>query len=167
VIRRIPWLAVSVLATLGVLTAHAAPAGQTSREISDGVLRVPLPPGWFGSVGPGTQIASGRAHGVAWILAGNFRFASDCVATHEGTPTLPSGKVLISIGDFVLVRQSLHWPQVSRLHLAQRPIRGRAVSWHVRFAGRAVSLTLQFGSKPNARALQMVNAVLGSVARIR
>lgn len=127
------------------------------------VRAVPLLSGWSGSVGPGVQ----RGHPVAWILVGNFRFAGDYAATHEGAPSVPAGKVLISIGDFVPDGASRHWMRVRRLQLAQRRITARAVSWHVRFAGRAVRLTVRFGTRPSVRTVRLANSVLGSVTRLR
>jgi hypothetical protein len=99
------------------------------------------------------------------MLAGNFRFASNYAGTHEGIPAVPRGKVLIALGDMIPVGRARHWPPVQRLDLSQRPIIKRAVSWHIRFAGRAVSVTVTFGSKPDAHTIGLVGAVLASVSR--
>ncbi len=154
------------LMTLLLAAACRGTAVAATRAVSDGILRVPLPRGWFGSVGPGTQGFAGHPHRVSWMLAGNFSFARDAAA-HEGRPSVPPGKVLLSLGDFVLTGRTLHWRQTKRLHLPPRSIARGAISWHVRFAGRAVSLTVRFGSKPNARTAALVNAVLGSVSRVQ
>ena len=146
------------------LTGSARPAeGQLSFRGSCGpVLCIPAERGWFGSVGPGVT----AGHSAAWLLTGNFRFPADA-AKHEATPSVPRGKALISIGDFPLTGRSLHWPRVQRLRLPQRRLAHRVVSWHVRFAGRAVPLSVHFGSAPNAGSRSLVNARLSAIRRDR
>jgi hypothetical protein len=139
------------------------PSGGTSgigpRSITDGVLRVPVPHGGTGSINPGFQ----RGRPVAWILVGNFRFPADWGTKHrEGTPTVPGDGILVTIGDFIPDGYSSGWPSVRRLHLPSVPAASRVVSWNVRFAGRAVRLSVQFGSVPNAGSRAFANAHLVS-----
>ena len=161
VVKRVALLIAAV--TLGTaLTSSAQPADRrTCRGVAGPALCLPLPRDWFSSVGPG--VVAGRA--AAYLLAGNFRFPDDA-ASHEGPPLVPPHKVLISIGDFPVVGHALHWQHVQHLRLSRSLIAKRAISWHVRFAGRAVSLTVQFGSKPDARSRALVDARLAAVRRI-
>jgi hypothetical protein len=127
------------------------------RSITDGVLRVPVPHGGTGSINPGFQ----RGRSVAWILVGNFRFPADWGAKHrEGTPTVPPNGFLITVGDFIPDAYSSDWPSVQRLHLPSARTASRVVSWNVRFAGRALRLSVQFGSVPNARSRALANELL-------
>jgi hypothetical protein len=149
-------------------SASAAPlslpktGGVGPRSITDGVLRVPVPASGTGSVNPGFQ----RGRRVAWILVANFRFPANWGAKHrEGTPPVPSDGVLVSIGDFIPGSSSSDWPSVRRLHLPSSPTGSRVVSWNVRFAGRALRLSVQFGSVPDERSRSLANALLARVRR--
>jgi hypothetical protein len=156
--------AVALLIALGAfgsaLTDSALPTGNrlTSGRNCGPVLCIPLARGWSGSVGPG--VAGARP--AAWLLAGNFPFPADA-ATHEGTPSVPAGKVLISIGDFPVDSVSLHWPRVARLRLPRSVPTRRIVTWRVRFSGRAVMLSVHFGSKPDPAIRSAANATLSAV----
>ena len=156
--------AVAVLIALGVfgsaLTGSARPAERrlTSGRTCGPVLCIPLARGWFGSVGPG--VASGRP--AAWLLAGNFPFPADAAA-HEGTPSAPAGKVLISIGDFPVDSVSLHWTSVAHLRLPRSVAARRVVAWRVRFSGRAVRLSVHFGSKPDRQMRSSADTTLSAV----
>jgi hypothetical protein len=145
-----------------VATAPISLAGE--RYISDTVFRVPLAPGWFGSVAFG-----GGPPGPppAWISVGNFFFPSNYASTHEGSPAVPRRKVLIVLGDFAISASSRPWRRVDRLRLPQRPLARRGVSWHVIFHGRALWLNVRFGSQPNARDRALANAVLASVTPVQ
>jgi hypothetical protein len=116
--------------------------------------------GWSSSVGPGVV----EGHPAAWVLVGNFRFSPDAAA-HEGTPRVPRGKVLISLGDFPVTSASRHWRRVRHLRLPSQTGAGRIVSWRVRFAGRACLLGVRFGSAPKAVTRRLANARLGTVYR--
>jgi len=50
------------------------------------------------------------------MLAANYAIASDA-AKSEGLPDVPPGKVLISLGDFVVTSRERHWPFVRRLQV--------------------------------------------------
>jgi hypothetical protein len=158
---------IAVLIALGafgsaLLTGTAQPARiqLTSSGNCGPVLCIPLARGWSRSVGPG--VAGGKP--AAWLLAGNFPFPADA-ATREGTPPVPRGKVLISLGDFPVDSGSARWSRVARLRLPR--FVGRVVSWHVRFSGRAVMLSVRFGSKPDAQIRRLANATLAAVHRDR
>jgi hypothetical protein len=136
---------------------------RTTRQITDGVLRVSVPSGGTGSINRGFQ---GRRP-VASILVGSFRFPSDWGAQHrEDTPTVPRDDFLIAIGDFVNASYSSDWPSVGRLHLPSLRSTARVVSWNVRFGGRALRLSVQFGSVPDEQRRALVNVVLASVRRL-
>jgi hypothetical protein len=51
--------------------------------------------------------------------------------------------------------------------LPRRPLAHRMISWQVRFAGRAVLLSVHFGSTPNAAIRSIVNTRLSAVHRDR
>jgi hypothetical protein len=116
--------------------------------------------GWYGSVGPGVV----NARPAAWVLEGNFWFPADS-AGHEGNPSVPQGRVLIALGDFPVVRRYNRWRRVGRLRLPQHATAKRVVSWHVRFAGRALFLTVRFGSAPTRNMRRLANAKLMAVYR--
>jgi hypothetical protein len=152
---------VLLLAQLLMLPGPDAVAAGHTRDVSDGVLRIPLQPGWFGAVGPGVE----AGHRVAWILVGNFAFARDYPATHEGIPRVPARKVLITIGDFVVRGGASQWPATRRVRLPANPTRRTAISWHVRFAGRALRLKVNFGSAPTTAQVVLVDRILAGLRR--
>jgi hypothetical protein len=127
---------------------------------SDGILRFRLPCGWTFSFGPGIE----RGENAAWVLLGNFPFPDDYAATHEGAPDVPKNALLVGIGDMSLRAhpEALDWPSVQRLRLPTPRIEGRSFLWRVRFAGRALTITVRFGSEPTTEAVRLVNAVLAS-----
>lgn len=153
-------------------TAHAGSitplplpdTGRTGpRSVTDGVLRVPVPYGGTGSINPGFQ----ESRPVAWILVGNFRFPADWGAKHrEGTPTVPSDAILVTVGDFIPDAYSSDWPSVRRLHLRSSPRASQVVSWNVRFAGRALRLSVHFGSVPDQGRRALANALLAGIRRV-
>jgi hypothetical protein len=143
-------------------SASAANSGATVRGNCGPVLCISAARGWFGSVGPG--VVEGRA--AAWVLNGNFYLPADA-AEHEGTPNVPRGKLLISFSDFPVVGRSLRWPRVKRLRLPQRGARQRVIAWHVRFRGRAVSLSVHFGSTPDRASRRLANLRLSAIHRDR
>jgi hypothetical protein len=159
---------VALLVALGalgaVLTSPVRPAESrlNFRGNCGPVLCIPPARKSFSSVAPG--VAAGRP--AAWLLAGNFPFPGDAAA-HEGAPFVPPGKVLVSVGDFPVVSASVHWPRVARLRLPRTVTAKRVVSWHVRFSGRAVLLSVRFGSKPDARIRSLANVKLSAVHRNR
>jgi hypothetical protein len=129
--------------------------------ITGATLCLPLPSGWFGSVGSG--ISGHRP--AAWLLAGDFRFPSDA-ASHEGLPSVPPHRVVISVGDFPLFPWSPHRPRVERLHLPASTRPSLLVRWRVRFSGRDVPLTVRYGSKPTTTERALVNRRLAAIRRI-
>jgi hypothetical protein len=144
-----------------LVAAGAIASGPGNHVVSDGILRVPLAKGWSGSVGHGTE--SGRP--VAWILVGDFAFPATYAASHEGIPSVPRRKLLISIGDFIVTGPATHWRRTRTLRLPRDAARRRAVAWHVRFAGRAVLVSVHFGSRPTSAALARCNRALAGVRR--
>jgi hypothetical protein len=141
-----------------VLTTSARPFA--SRGNCGPALCIPAERGWFTSAGPGVV----NARPAAWLLVGNFRFPADA-AGHEANPSVPPGKVLIEFSDFPVVPAYARWRRVAQLRLPQHVTTKRLVSWHVRFAGRAVFLQVRFGSRPSARMWRLANAKLETVHR--
>jgi hypothetical protein len=133
---------------------------RTCHGVTDGWLCMPLPRGWHSSVGPG--VASGRW--AAWILAGNFAFPPDR-AKREGLPSVPPGKLVISIGDFPVLGSSRSWRRARRLELPARDRTSRELNWRVRFLGRALNLTVRFGSTPTPALRNLANQRLAAVRR--
>lgn len=152
----------TVAALLGLMLLLASAAAAAShRTVSDGVLRVPLPPGWFGSVGRGMQ----GTNRVAWIIVANFRLAADA-ARDERTPRVPRGKVVLAIGDFFPAGAPAHWPVVSSLRLPRALlIRSGHWWWHVRYAGRSVAFGVTFGARPNGAIVTRVEQLLAAITR--
>jgi hypothetical protein len=139
----------------------AGSAGSLGNPGSCGpALCFPRERGWLGSVGPGVV----NARPAAWVLFGNFWFPANA-AGHEGHPSVPRGKVLITLGDWPVVGPSNRWRRVRQVRLPRRALGGRVVSWHVRFAGRAVFLTVRFGSVPTRQMRRLANARLATVYR--
>ena len=154
--RRI--IIVGLACALGAVLASAA-RSSASRAHCGPALCIRAERGWYGSVSPGC------CPSAAWVLFGNFWLPAKR-AGQEGYPAVPRGKVLIVFSDFPLARATAHWPHVSQLRLPATPARKRVVSWHVRFAGRSVYVTVKFGSsRPNARMWQAANAKLKTVHR--
>jgi hypothetical protein len=143
-------------------SALSAPSTRSFRGNCGPVLCIPTGPGWFGSVGPGFV----DRRPAAWLMAGNFRFPADA-AEHEGTPSVPPGRLLIVISDSPPVGASVHWPQVKQLGLPPRRAGRRVITRHVRFAGRAVGLSVHFGSTPSAADWRLANARLSAIHRKR
>lgn len=153
------------VALLGVMCAvGAALTGSAQSSATRGhcgpALCFPREGGWLGSVGPGVV----DARPAAWVLVGNFWFPADG-AGQEANPSVPPGKVLIGLGDWPLVRPYDQWRRVRQLHLPRHGAANRVVRWHVRFAGRAVFLTVRFGSKPTRQMRALANARLMGVYR--
>ena len=145
-------LVLTVAGVVGTALGASAQSRATSDEACGPRLCIPTPKGWFSSVGPGVVL--GRP--AAYVRVGNFRFSPDA-ARQEGLPPVPRGKVMISLGDFPITSASSRWRRVQRLTLPPQTAGERAVSWDVRFAGRAVSLLVNFGSAPNAATRELVN----------
>jgi hypothetical protein len=144
------------MAVIAALLLAVAPT--RCNGVTDGILCMRLPSGWSSVVSPGHV----GGHPAAYLLAGNFRFHRR--PNQEARPDVPPHKVLIDIADFPLIGRWAHWRRVERLRLPKTV--KRTVSWHVRFAGRALFLSVSFGSKPDARRLALVNARLASVRRV-
>jgi hypothetical protein len=131
--------------------------------LTDNILCMPLPRGWSHSVAFGHTPAGS----AAWMHAGNFRF-SRSAARNEGFPGVPARRVLITIGDFpVFGNWGRKWPRVDRILLPARSVKERAFAWHVRFAGRALYLSVHFGLHPNTRTRALVNRRLATLGRVR
>jgi hypothetical protein len=173
-LRRVPLIGVSVIAACAIgLTIYLRDGGHKEpsrtvanssatrqRTITDGILGIPLARGWTGSVGPGVQ----AGHRVAWIIVGDFRFPSDWGPGHrEGTPSVPRKRLLIALGDFFPDEYSAHWRRVRKLRLPARIDGRRLVVWKTRYAGRALRLSVQFGSSPDAQTIARANDVLRGV----
>jgi hypothetical protein len=151
---------IGLTCVLGAVLAGSA-RSFASRGHCGPALCIRAEQGWFGSVGPGVV----NAHPAAWVLFGDFPFPGNA-AGHEGYPSVPEGKVLIAFSDFPVVGRSARWRRVTHLQLPTRhPSRRRLVSWHVRFAGRAVSVDVKFGSRPSAGMWRLANAKLETVQR--
>lgn len=165
--RRRRLLAATELALLGAGTALVATSGPPATVStasagtgSDGVLRTTLPSGWTDSVGPGFD----RTHPEAWVLIGDFRLPPR-TARHEGAPPVPAGSVLVTIGDFFPDDASRRWATVSSLRMPRALI----VSghwWSVRYADRALSIQVTFGSGPTRTLVQQVQSLLRGVRRV-
>jgi hypothetical protein len=150
-----------VVCVLGAMLTGSA-RSFASRGNCGPALCFPRQRGWFGSVGPGVV----NARPAAWVLFGNFWFPADA-AGKEANPSVPPGKVLIALGDWPVVRPYDRWRRVRQLRLPRRGAAKRVVRWHVRFAGRAVFLTVRFGSAPTKQMRGLANAKLMSVYRTR
>jgi hypothetical protein len=146
------WAASVVVALL-----LCAVAGAGTRDVSDGSIQARLPEGWDASVAPGVQ--SGQR--VAWVLLADFPLGTDA-ATREGGPSVPRHKVLVAIGDFVPMGIATDGKRVNSIVLPAANL-SRRVSWNVRFAGRALRLSVSFGPTPTNRTRQAVDRVLASI----
>ena len=168
--RRRRLLTAAVLALLvggGVLAAMPTPhppvasASASAGTVSDGVLRAALPPGWSASFGPGFY----RTHPEAWVLLGDFRLPPGA-ARHEGAPSVPSGRALVTIGDFFPQGPSSHWRTVTSLRMPRAFI-VTSRWWSVRYAGRALSIKVTFGSSATETLVHQVQRLLRGVQRVR
>jgi hypothetical protein len=136
--------------------ASAAPSPRKCQGLTDNILCMPLPRGWSESVGFG-HTPAGPA---AWMHAGNFHF-DRFSARNEGFPRVPAHRVLITIGDFPPIFTNWRWRHSDRLRLPRHKL-----AWRVIFHGRALFVSVHFGSKPNARTRALVNRRLASVRRV-
>jgi hypothetical protein len=134
---------------------ESAAAAGPRRTISDGLLSVRNPVDWSGVIGPG--VVTGTP--AAYILVADFRLRDDA-AMHEGGPTVPAGKVVVSIGDFPIVGRYRNWPRVA--HLKFSSDRSKVDYQEVRFRGRAVSIGIRFGSHSRTEKRELVNRILAS-----
>jgi hypothetical protein len=160
VIVRIAILAALGLASIAVPGSAESMTAARCRGVDGATLCIRLPRGWHGSVSFGYM---GR-HSAAWLLAGNFRFPRD--SAMKGLPNVPEGRVVISLGDFPIEDHSARWPRVTRLTIPRNS--GKTTAERaVRFAGRAVRLTVRFGSTPTASTRVLVNERLAQVHRVR
>jgi hypothetical protein len=161
--RRRGLLATALLALLlgvglAALTSTSRPKAAGSftgvGTVSDGALEATLPPGWTTSIGQGFY----RTHPQAWMLIGDFHL-SHRAAQHEGGPKAPTGRVLLTVGDFFAEGPSRSWQAVPSLSMPQALIKsGRW--WSVRYAGRALSIKVSFGSAPTPALIHQVQRLL-------
>lgn len=164
--RRRRLLVGTVLVVLGAGAALAAtfdPLANGSPRagaVSDGALRTALPAGWSASVGPGFD----RTHPVAWMSVGDFPLPQGA-ARIEGGPRVPAGRVLLAIGEFFPDGPSRHWPMVSSLRMPRALIVTRRW-WSVRYAGRAVSIQVTFGSGQTPTLVDQVQRLLVGIHRV-
>jgi hypothetical protein len=153
--------AVTVAGVAGAALAGSAQTmevrGTTGRICGPG-LCIPGARGWSGSAGPG--VVEGKP--AAWLLSGNFRLPRNA-AKHEGLPTVPAAKVLISVGDWPVTSASAHWRRVQRLRLPRKATRQRSIEWHVRFGGRGVLLEVRFGSLPSRDLRRLADTRLSTI----
>jgi hypothetical protein len=149
---------VTLTVAIAALSPGAASAGR-GRAVSDGILRLPLPTGWDGSVGQGWQ----GSHPIAWILAGDFHLRAGA-ARREGGPGVPRSKLLLTIGDFFPAASSARWPVVNTLRMPHGLIRA-GHWWRIRYERRALAIKVTFGSPPSHRLVLHVEKVLASVRR--
>jgi hypothetical protein len=144
-----------------LLSTLALGANPQEHGVSDGFLKVQLPSGWSSAIGPGVVAAKP----AAYMLVAEFRLRSDA-AMHEAPPAVPAGKVLISLGDCPVQTRSRDWPRVTRLRLPSAGT-NQEIIWHVRYARRAISVTVWFGSRPTAHDRRAVDHVLSRVTRVK
>ena len=99
------------------------------------------------------------------MLLGDFRLPLGA-ARHEGAPTVPSGRVLVTIGDFFPQGASSHWRTVTSLRVPRAFIvTGRW--WSVQYSGRALSIKVTFGSSETEALVHQVRRLLPGVRRVR
>ncbi|HEX4035235.1 MAG TPA: hypothetical protein VHX66_12405 [Solirubrobacteraceae bacterium] len=155
----------AALVTGGLLVAMPTPLPLGSSAggvpVSDGLLRAALPPGWSASVGPGFYLT----HREAWVLVGDFRIPPGA-AQNEGSPSVPSGRVVVTIGDFFPQGRSREWRTATSLQIPRAFIVSSR-RWSVLYAGRAVSIKVIFGSGPTAALVRVVQRLLRGVRRVR
>ena len=79
---------------------------------------------------------------------------------------MPSGKVLVTIGDFFPQGPSSHWRTVTSLSMP-RAFVITSRWWSVRYAGRALSIKVTFGSGATDTLVHQVQRLLRGVQRVR
>ena len=154
----------ALLAALGALGSSGVAAVHLDGGVSDNVLRASVPRGWSSSVAFGTQVVGGRGNQVAWLMIGSFPFSTSA-ASREGGPAVARGRVLVAIGDFLPTSDSHRLPVVRRLRIPTGSRPNLRIVWSVRFAGRALRLSVEFGSAPSVKQIARANVVLASVGR--
>jgi hypothetical protein len=166
--RNLSCLAAALTAATCTLLAagDAAAFPIAGSSIGDGVLKLALPHGWFGSVAPGTVIIDQRPHAAAWMLAGNYRTLLKRNPSAEGMPDVPRGGVVVSIGDFPGSANTRAWPPLRPLALDRTRIRYNEITRRARFQGRAIIVTARFGSAATSRSLAQVNRLLSGLTAV-
>ena len=156
------WLAVVALGGVAIATQIPGAPGSSAGTgtVSDGVLRMALPPGWSASVAPGFYLT----HPQAWVLVGDFHLAHGA-ARLEGGPTVPDGHVLVTIGDFYSYGAARDWQAVTQLRVP-RSVVASGRWWSARYAGRALSIQVKFESRPTRALITEVQSFLRGIHRI-
>lgn len=96
------------------------------------------------------------------MLLGDYRLPRGA-AQHEGTPSVPAGRVLVTIGDFFLEGPSRRWATSLRM---PRALIESGRWWSVRYDGRALSIQVAFGSGPTQTLIGEVQRLLRDIHRV-
>jgi hypothetical protein len=158
--------AVIAVSCAAIVAGAAAASPSVSSSISDGVLKLALPHGWFGSVAPGGVIIHQHPRAAAWILVGDYRTLLNHNPTAEGMPTPPRGRVAVSIGDFPETADTRAWPTLRPLALSKPGTPTNQITRHALFHGRAVTVTVRFGSAATTAGLARVNELLAGLTAV-
>jgi hypothetical protein len=153
-----------IVALLTALTVGSNSVAGSQGLLTDGTLRASVPETWSRSVSFGTEAVARSDSTVAWLLVGSFASRAMRPAARAAQPFRP-GKVLVAIGDFVPTAQTRPWTSVRRVQIPLRWSGRRRLSWSVLFAGRALRLSVEFGSPPTAPLVAEAAAVLASLSR--
>jgi hypothetical protein len=99
------------------------------------------------------------------VLVGDFRL-SPGVARHEAGPSVPRGRVLVTIDDLFPQGPSRYWRTVTSLGMPRALIvTGRW--WSVRYARRALSIKVTIGSAATDTLVHQVQRLLRGLQRVR
>ncbi len=79
---------------------------------------------------------------------------------------MPSSRVLVTIGDFFPQGPSSRWQTVTGLRIP-RALIVTSRWWSVRYAGRALSIKVTFGSGATETLVHQVQRLLRGVQRVR
>jgi hypothetical protein len=166
--RNLSCLAFALTAASCLLVAAGAAAASptATSSISDGVLKLALPLGWFGSVAPGTVIIRQSPHTASWMLVGDYHAFLTRSPTAEGMPKVPRGRVVVSIGDFPASVNTRAWLPLRPLAVSRLEVHTTQITRHVRFHGRAIIVTVRFGSAATSRGLARVNRLLSGLTAV-
>jgi hypothetical protein len=78
---------------------------------------------------------------------------------------VPAGRVLAAIGDFYPIGPTRRWRTVTSLRMPSALIVASRW-WSVRYAGRALSIQVTFGSGPTQSLVHQVQRLLSHIRRI-
>jgi hypothetical protein len=97
------------------------------------------------------------------LIAADFRLPHSPRLAEGFLPAAPPGSFVISIVHYPAKSASAQWPSVKDLVLPRQVPAQRTVTWHARFDGEAIVLTIETGSDLTSAQRITINAFLSGI----